>query len=135
MKNEEFVLIPVPKSRVMEVYRLLGVAAPAEPMADPAVIKKAYEESSPAMKTFLDLLAAHPDEWLTIEEVRDALGMDVHQLPGVLSTFPRRWRGRYRQAGPLPFEMEGKGSRRRYRMGQEVAELIASTGADPAEGG
>ena len=128
MKNEEFVLIPVPKSRVMEVYRLLGDAPPAEPMADPAIIEKAYAESSPAMKGFLDLLAAHPGDWLTIEEIREALDMDVHQLPGVLSTFPRRWRGRYRQSGPLPFDMEGKASLRRYRMEQEVAELITSLG-------
>lgn len=126
MKKEEFVLVPVPKDRVMEVYRLLGAAPPEEEMADSAVIKKAYMESSAPMKAFLDLLAAHPDEWLTIEEIREELGMKTHQLPGVLSTFPRRWRGRYRQSSPLPFDVEGKGSQRRYRMGQEVAELISS---------
>ena len=81
------------------------------------------------MKSFLDLLAAHPGEWLTIEEIRDALGMKTHQLPGVLSTFPRRWRGRYSQSGPLPFEVEGKGSQRRYRMRMEVAALIDSSRA------
>lgn len=52
--------------------------------------------------------------------------MDLHQLPGVLSTFPRRWRGRYRQSGPMPFDVEGKGSQRRYRMTREVAELVTS---------
>jgi hypothetical protein len=97
-------------------------------MADPAVISLAYAESSPAMKSFLDLVAAHPDEWLDIHAIRDALDMDVHQLPGVLSTFPRRWRGRYKQAGPMPFDADGSGSRRRYRMGRETAELIESLG-------
>jgi hypothetical protein len=126
VKSEEFVLIPVPKSMAMEVYRLLGAAPPAELMADPAIIQKAYEESSPAMKAFLDLLSERPDKWLTIDEIRDELGMKTHQLPGVLSTFPRRWRGRYRQSGPMPFDVEGKGSRRRYRLRQEVAELISS---------
>ena len=126
MKNEEFVLIPVPKSRVMEVYRVLGTKPPAEPMADTAIVTKAYEESSPAMKAFLDLLATHPGEWLSIEVVRDELEMDVHQLPGVLSTFPRRWRGRYRQTTALPFEVAGKGSQRRYRVAQEIAALITS---------
>jgi hypothetical protein len=128
VKDEEFVLIPVPKSRVLEVYRLLGGAAPVGRQADPAIIGKSYEESSAPMKAFLDLLAAHPDQWLDIPTIRDTLGMDVHQLPGVLSTFPRRWRGRYRQSGPLPFEVEGKGSRRRYRMRQKTAELITSLG-------
>mgnify|MGYP001814342292 CR=1 FL=1 len=127
MKSEEFVLVPVPKNRVLEVYRLLGGdAAPIEPEAFTAIVKLAYEESSHDTKRFLDLLAAHPDEWLSIGEIRDELGMDVHQLPGVLSTFPRRWRGRYHQAGPLPFEVDGKGNRRSYRMGKKVAELLTS---------
>lgn len=127
MKSEEFVMVPVPKSRVLEVYRLLGGdAAPIEPEAYGAIVKQAYEESSEPMRAFLDLLAAHPDEWLTIEAIREALDMDVHQLPGVLSTFPRRWRGRYHQSGPLPFDVDGRGRRRRYRMGKEMAELIRS---------
>jgi hypothetical protein len=131
VKDEEFVNVPVPRSMVLAVYRLIsqGAAEPATagaPMADPAVITTAYQESSHAMKAFLDLLAAHPDEWLSIDTVRTELGLGVHELAGVLSTLPRRWRGRYRQSGPLPFEVEGTGSRRRYRMGQEVAELITS---------
>jgi hypothetical protein len=131
VKDEEFVNVPVPRSMVLAVYRFLSQGAPSPvggegPGADPAVVEVAYAESSPDMKRFLDLLAAHPDEWLTIEAIRDALRMDVHQLPGVLSTFPRRWRGRYGQTGPLPFDMEGSGSRRRYRMGKEAAGLIAS---------
>jgi hypothetical protein len=101
-------------------------AAPVEPETFSAIVKQAYEESSPDTKRFLDLLAAHPDQWLSIGEIRDELGMDVHQLPGVLSTFPRRWRGRYHQSGPLPFDVDGKGRRRSYRMGKEVAELIVS---------
>ena len=126
MKEEEFVLIPVPKSMARQVYRLLGGTEQFEQEADPAMVRLAYEESSAQMKAVLDLLAAHPGEWLTIEEIRDALGMELHQLPGVLSTFPRRWRGRYGQAGPLPFEVEGKGSLRRYRVGSDVAGLLTA---------
>ena len=74
----------------------------------------------------MDLLAAHPGEWLAFGEVRDELGLGVHELAGVLSTLPRRWRNRYHQTAPLPYEVEGKGSQRRYRMRQEVAELIAA---------
>ena len=72
------------------------------------------------------LLAAHPNEWFSIDAVRDELGLDKHVLAGVLSTFPRRWRGRCRQAGAMPYGQEGKGSQRRNRMGKEVAELIRS---------
>ena len=127
MKSEEFVLVPVPKSRVLEVYRLLGGdAAPVEPEAFAATVKQAYEDSEVRLKAFLDLLAAHPDEWLSIEEIRQELGMAVHELPGVLSSFPRRWRGRYHQSGPLPYEQEGRAGRSRYRIGKKVAELITS---------
>ncbi len=72
------------------------------------------------------LLAAHPNEWFSIDAVRDGLGLDKHVFAGVLSTFPRRWRGRCRQAGAMPCGQEGKGSQRRNRMGKEVAEQIRS---------
>ena len=124
-KQEQFVLVPVPADKVLAVYRFLGTEPPVEPMAEAAVIEKAYEESSPDTMRFLDLLAAHPDEWLTIGEVREELGLGVHELAGVLSTLPRRWRNRYHQTAPLPYEVEGKGSERRYRMGQEMASLVA----------
>ena len=134
MGEEQWVTVAVPVSLVRDVYRLiLGSAAPATTSpsgvaGDPAVIATAYQESSAPMKAFLDLLAAHPDEWLDIDTVRTELGLGVHELAGVLSTLPRRWRGRYKQAGPLPFEVEGTGSRRRYQMRTEVAELIRSLG-------
>jgi hypothetical protein len=54
------------------------------------------------------------------------LGLGVHELAGVLSTLPRRWRNRYHQTAPLPYEVEGKGSQRRYMMQKDVAELIRS---------
>ena len=126
MKDEELVAVMVPRNRLTEVYALLGTEQPVEPMADPAVIEKAYVESSPDTKRFLDLLAAHPGEWLTIGEARDELGLGVHELAGVLSTLPRRWRNRYHQTAPLPYEQEGTGSQRRYMMRKEVAELITS---------
>ena len=47
----------VPRSRLTEVYRFLGTEPPVEPMADPTVIEKAYEESSPDTKRFLDCAA------------------------------------------------------------------------------
>ena len=98
--------------RVYEVYRLLGGdAVPVEPKAFEAVVKQAYEESSAPMKAFLDLLAAHPDEWLSIGWVREALGIKTHQLPVVPSASPSRWRGRYKQAGPYALRGRREGER------------------------
>ena len=118
--------VMVLRSRLTEVYALLGTEPLSEPMADPAVIQKAVQESSGPMRAVLDLPASRPDQWLNVHEIRDSLEMDVHELPGVLSTFPRRWRKRYHQTAPLPSEQEGKGSERRYMMRQEVAELNTS---------
>jgi hypothetical protein len=131
VKDEELVTVLVPRNRLTEVYALLGTEPPAESMADRDIIEKAVQESPDDTKRFLDLLAASPDEWLSIGEVREKLGLGVHELAGVLSTLPRRWRGRYRQAAPLPFEIDGQGSERRYRMEQEVAEVVMSAPPPP----
>ena len=124
MKDEELVTVMVPRSRLAEVYALLGSEPPAEPRADADVIEKAVQESSEDTWEFLRLLAASPGEWLSNGEVRKELGLGVHNLAGVLSTLPRRWRRRYGQSSPLPYKVEGTGDLRRYRMEQEVAEIV-----------
>ena len=63
-----------------------------------------------------------------MDEIREDLGLGVHELPGVLSTFPRRWRGRYRQSGPMPYEVDKASGQVRYRMPTVNAELIMSLG-------
>ena len=137
MTDEEFINVPVPRSQVLAVYRFLsGVAGPAMAPArtgdglvtDAAIVTRAYLESPPAMKRFQGLLAAHPDAWLTISEVRDALGFKLHQLPGILGAFQRRWQGRYRQSGRWPFDADVATGVWRYRMPKENAEVITSLG-------
>lgn len=124
MKQEELVAVMVPRSRLAQVYALLGSEPPDEPRADPAVIEQAVQESSEDTWRFLRLLADAPGEWLSIGEVRERLGLGVHTLAGVLSTLPRRWRRRYGQSAPLPYEVEGNGDQRRYRMEPDVAEVV-----------
>jgi hypothetical protein len=146
MGEEEFVSIMVPKDRVLDVYRYLtqgsllpdatdptamsSVAISDEPVIDPAVVSRAYRESPPAMKQLFELLAAHPDEWRGIDEIRAEMGLKMHQLPGVLGAFQRRWKGRYKQAGKWPFDAEwtdATGSWTwRYRMPKANADLIRS---------
>ena len=128
MAEDPWVTVAVPASLVCDVYRLvLGAATPPSSGAsDRDIIARAYVESSAPTKALLRLLAAHPDAWLTIDEIRENLGLGVHELPGVLSTFPRRWRGRYKQSGPMPYDVDDAGGRKRYRMGKETAELIRS---------
>ena len=147
MGDEEFVSVLVPKARVLDVYQFLTVKqsdatdatdveiTPQEPtsglpMTDPAVVGRAYRESPPAMKQFLELLAARPGEWVKIDELRDEMGLKKHQLPGVLGAFSRRWQGRYKQAGKWPFDAEWSDATGewtwRYLMPQVNADLIRS---------
>ena len=134
MNEEQWVSVAVPASKVMDVYRYLvgGAALQAGAMpravSDRDIIARAYVESSVPTKAFLELLAAHSDAWLSIDEIREALRLGVHELPGVLSTFPRRWRGRYKQSGPMPYEVDKASGQVRYRMPKANAELITSLG-------
>src|SRR5512137_1110839 len=94
MGEGEFVSILVPRDRVLDVYRyltqgspmpdatdptaILPVATSDEPVTDPVVVSRAYRESPPAMKQFFELLAAQPDEWRGIDELRAEMGLKMH---------------------------------------------------------
>jgi hypothetical protein len=69
---------------------------PGEP-ATPDLIRRAYEESPPAMKRFLDYLTEHAGRYVPNDEVADAVGVSRQQLAGVLGAFGRRWANRYQQ--------------------------------------
>jgi hypothetical protein len=117
----EFVMVPVPADRVMEVYAVLGrdhqPAVQSEPTpeaigppstreraTDPAIIKRAYLESSEKMTAFLDYLAERPDQWIATEVVGNAIGYTWNQVAGMLGAFGRRWEHRYKEAGNWFFD-------------------------------
>ena len=140
--DEQWVTISVPASRVREFYALI-VETPATGDADavPAgddtataeVVRRAYLESPPPLRRFLDLLASRPDQWVTTEEVMAATGLTSRQWPQALSALARRGRTRYgRQRGAWPFRGEksyeaGKQTWR-YLMPAEYADIIKSLG-------
>jgi hypothetical protein len=107
----EFIMVPVPRERVQEVYRLLAtepappVIAPtegssrdkAEPWSD-SEITRAYRESPDAMKRFLDYLASVAGKPVTSEETAAAVGYSRHQQAGMLGAFGRRVKHRYSRA-------------------------------------
>lgn len=92
-------------------------------------VRRAYLDSPPALRRFLDLLASRPDEWVTTEEVMAATGLTSRQWPQQLSALARRGRTRYgRQRGAWPFRGEksyedGKQTWR-YLMPGEYADII-----------
>jgi hypothetical protein len=96
-----------------------------------ATVRRAYLESSPPLRRFLDLLASRPDEWVTTAEVMEATGLSPRQWPQQLSALARRGRTRYgRPRGAWPFRGEksyeaGKQTWR-YSMPKEYADIIRS---------
>jgi len=103
----EFIMVPVPRERVQEVYRLLaqepaaaGVAGAPETPAAPgswteAEIVTAYRESSEKMKVFLDCLASSPGQSFTSAETAKAVGYTRSQQAGMLGAFGHRAKRRY----------------------------------------
>jgi len=103
--STEFIMVPVPRDRVQEVYRLLATEPvlptaaltgeeEAEPWTD-SDITRAYRESPPRMKLFLDYLASMPGQAVTSEETAKAVDYTRHQQAGMLGAFGRRVKNRY----------------------------------------
>jgi hypothetical protein len=136
------VMVPVPEDRVLEVYALLarpkGAAEsiPAVVSAGPVVeapsiddelIARAYRESPPAMKGFLEYLADRPGVWISSREIGDSLGLDWNKVAGVLGAFGRRWHNRYQQPQKRWFFDERWNhdkNHQEYRMPERAAEVI-----------
>jgi hypothetical protein len=135
---EEFVNILVPKSRVLEVYRLLGQSGSANGVAPSEssppgerkygrdLIERAYRESPESMKRFFNFLADNAGREVSSEQIARAIGRTRPQLAGVLGAFGRRWKRRYRNPGPWPLTASWNGDVGMwlYVMTTEDAEVI-----------
>ncbi len=104
----EFIMVPVPADRVLDVYDLLAITirsaaastgdtgnAHLSPDWTENDIKVCYSESSDEMKHFLRLLAAQPDDSLRSDELYPQLGYTAHQFAGAMGALGRRVRNRY----------------------------------------
>jgi hypothetical protein len=104
----EFIMVPVPRERVQDVYRLLA----AEPTQSATVagaiarddegvpwsdgeIARAYRESPERMKRFLDYLVSVAGQPATAGETAKAVGYSRQQQAGMLGAFGHRVKGRY----------------------------------------
>ena len=101
----EFVNVPVPVERVLEVYALLARHASCPTVAtregypegwSQELIDRMFVESSGAMQRILVAIAQVAPGWSTTEEVARAAGLTVRQAVASLGPFEKRVRGRYR---------------------------------------
>jgi hypothetical protein len=140
---DEIVQIPVPKKYLPDVYALLarlmneGQATPPEAVQALPVevteangwtaekLRRAWDESPAPIRKILSLLANHPDEVFTAEQLQQTL--EDKELGGTIGSFGRRVRNRYRMKS-LPFEFywNYETKRREYKMPASVAEKIRS---------
>lgn len=103
----EFVHVPVPADRVLEVYKLLSSQA-ATPAAGPqvtengypegwsqAMVERMFIESSSAMRRILCSIARKSPQWLTTSEIGAASDLTARQVIASLGPFEKRVRGRY----------------------------------------
>jgi hypothetical protein len=142
----DFTMVPVPPDRVLEVYALLSrvsseTVEPEPPVGaaesslatgratDASVIARAYRESSPKMKAFLDYLADRPEQKISTEEVGNAIGYSWNQVAGMLGAFGRRWEHRYKAAGDwfFPGGWNYGENHLDYRMPGAAAAIIKET--------
>jgi hypothetical protein len=134
----EFIMVPVPRERVQEVYRLLAseptqaAAALTEGVRNDAVvpwsdseIARAYRESPERMRRFLDCLATVAGQPVTSEESAKAVGYSRHQQAGMLGAFGHRVKGRYgRSTWFFEYAWSDQRGAWTYSMGEAAAKVL-----------
>lgn len=116
-----------------------GAHVPTDP-ASPELIARAYRESPPAMKRFLDYLADRADAPIPNDQVAEGIGVSRPQLAGVLGAFGRRWANRYQRRGAKWFfdadwmADDGSGEWKwHYRMPVEAAQVIRTARSEAGD--
>ncbi len=141
---DEMVQVLIPKQYVVEVYRLVAELAGREKVAnvgtsvveadddqarwlDAKLAKRAWDESSAAMRTILRYLAEHKDEWVSIAAVAQQLApnADANTVAGTLGAFTRRIKSRYGQfRWPFEWKPGENGSGSVYMMPAQFAVMF-----------
>jgi hypothetical protein len=134
----EFIMVPVPRERVQEVYRLLA----SDPMTSDSAsadqagaedgapwtngeIARAYRESPERMKRFLDYLASMAGRPATSAETAQAVDYSPHQQAGMLGAFGHRVRSRYgKPRWFFAYEWSEQREAWAYSMGESAARVI-----------
>ena len=141
MSSEDLVSVMVPKRHLSKVYGFVArldevtptSAEASEPQSasvydewTPSRIRTAVQESPPAMKHILRALAERPEEWVSTNELAQAIthkpNADWKTVAGTLGAFGRRVKSRY-GLEHLPFEgsWDHSANCKLHRMPSEIA--------------
>ncbi|MDZ4179714.1 MAG: hypothetical protein U1E29_10885 [Coriobacteriia bacterium] len=147
----EFVTIPVPANRVLEVYELLA-REPAESSSVPSkgnhhnggwtdmLIERMFVESSTAVRRILTTIAHGSPGWMGTDEIAKSSRLSVRQVAASLGPLKKRVRGRYGMsqwpfesrefvdAGILKYSMSPRTADQILHLAREVARHEGETG-------
>lgn len=147
MPNDDLVAVMVPRVHLSQVYGFIaslesGADAPSADVSVPVVeesasdewtasrLRRMIHESPPAMKEILRTLAEHPNEWLTTNQLADALqteDADWMTVAGTMGAFGRRLKNRYGiESFPFDKRYSHEARSKIYRMSQRMAAVILS---------
>jgi hypothetical protein len=118
---DEIVMVPVPRNRLMEVYRLLGQQLPPGTDERPTdSLARLVRDSSEHARALLGLLALEAvDSPLPVEEAASKLGCDLPFLGGVVGGMQTKF-GRH----AVPFKRVTVHGRKAFRIDAETAERL-----------
>jgi hypothetical protein len=116
---EEIVMVPVPRSRLMEVYRLLGqqVMPPGADGRASDSLARLVRDSSEHGRALLGLLALEAvDSPLPVEEAASRLGCNLPFLGGVVGGMQTKF-----GKAAVPFERVTVHGKKAFRVDAETA--------------
>jgi hypothetical protein len=132
-------MVPVPEDRVQDVYSLLAKGPePAQEIEETAddelsdewsddEIRRAYLESTGAIRQVLVLLAQNPGQRFYSEQLYEMLEISRSQWSGVTGAFGKKVRNRYaKSTKPFIEGWDDEAGSMYYEMPEDFAEVIAA---------
>lgn len=125
--SEEFVNMPIPKSRVQEVYELLGGSGHREEQLgheyDERSMNRLWQEASVEVRRVLQHLSLHPAERVPASDLVEVADVGTGRaLGGIFARFRERCVKRYKR--DLPWETITVSDVNYYVMSTENARLV-----------
>ncbi len=142
--SEEFQQVPVPHAFVGDVYAFVAqlmadngaaedatidIVPPEEEVPEhptEEMVRRIYEESHETHRRLLKALAARPDEWVSSEELAEALHLSGGRasLAGTLGALGKRANHRYKGQKPFTSVWDAHAYQAKHLMTAEVAKVI-----------
>lgn len=147
---EDFILIPVPKGLVTEVYGFIsdrtkdqraddefqdakekggietffGLLAPGPEWLDTSFRQEARSIASPQIVRAIQFLRKHPEEWIPMKRLADESGVNTKSLGASMGVFARQIeKMRGHKAWPFTQRLDAK-QLSEYCMPQELADIL-----------